>query len=341
MRALVLESPGDPPSLAVRERDAPAVGSGDVLVRVAAAGLCGHDVSVMRGTLRRGVRPGVILGHEISGTVVDTGGEVRSVRVGDAVVSTLTTFCGDCERCLSGDDYRCLYARGIGHGVDGGFAELVALPEGSVIPVSNGIDLEWACLLSCPMGVAVRAARDVAGVRAGETVVVTGAGGGLGVHAALATAALGARVLALTTSVGKIAPLEGLGLEVVHSDELPFSELVLALTEDRGADVVLDAVGSAVFEQSLRSLSQGGRLVLMGEVAGSKVEVSPAEIMFRNATIAGATGASRRHAADALDMLKSGDVACVASRRFPFEEAHEAYRLMRNGESFGRLLLIP
>ena len=128
---------------------------------------------------------------------------------------------------------------------------------------------------------------------------------------------------------------------MVHSDELPFSELVLALTEDRGADVVLDAVGSAVFEQSLRSLSQGGRLVLIGEVAGSKVEVSPAEIMFRNATIAGATGASRRHAADALAMLRSGAMDCVVSRRFPFEEAREAYRLMRNGESFGRPLLIP
>ena len=191
------------------------------------------------------------------------------------------------------------------------------------------------------MGVAVRSARDVAQVQAGETVLVTGAGGGLGVHAALASAALGARVLALTTSVGKISPLEALGLEVVHAGELPFSELVLALTEDRGADVVLDAVGSAAFEQALRSLSQGGRLVLMGEVAGSKVEISPAEIMFRNATITGATGASKRHAADALDMLKSGAIDWVASRRFPFEEAHEAYRLMRNGESFGRLLLIP
>ena len=80
---------------------------------------------------------------------------------------------------------------------------------------------------------------------------------------------------------------------MVHAGELPFSELVLALTEDRGADVVLDAVGSAAFEQALRSLSQGGRLVLMGEVAGSKVEISPAEIMFRNATITGATGASK------------------------------------------------
>ena len=341
MRALVLESPGDPPVLAVRERDDPAIGPGDVLVRVAAAGLCGHDVAVMRGTLRRGVKPGVILGHEISGTVVETGGEVTAVRAGDAVVSTLTTFCGACERCLSGDDYRCLHARGIGHGVDGGFAELVALPAGSVIAVPDGIDLEQACLMSCPMGVAVRAARDVARVQAGETVLVTGSGGGLGVHAALAATALGGRVMALTSTASKIAALEGLGLEVVHSDELPFSELVFALTVDRGADVVLDAVGSAVFKQALRSLSQEGRLVLMGEVAGSGVEINPAEIMFRDATITGSTGASKHHAVDALELLMSGALSFVVSRRFPLEEAQEAYRLMRNGESFGRLLLVP
>ena len=341
MRALVLESPGDPPSLAVRERDTPAIRPGDVLVRVAAAGICGHDAAVMRGTLRRGVKSGVILGHEISGTVVETGDEVTSVRAGDAVVSTLTAFCGACERCLSGDDYRCLRAHGIGHGIDGGFAELVALPAASIIPVPDGIDLEQACLLSCPVGVAVRAARDVARVRAGETVVVTGAGGGLGVHAALVSASLGARVLALTSTASKVAALESLGLEVVHSDELPFSEIVLALTEDRGAEVVLDAVGSATFDEALRSLSQGGRLVLMGEVSGSRVEINPAEIMFRDATITGLTGASKRHAVDALEMLRSGALACVPSRRFPLEEAQEAYRLMRNGESFGRLLLLP
>ena len=341
MRALVLESPGDPPVLAVRERDDPVVGPGDVLVRVAAAGLCGHDVAVMSRTLRRGVKPGVILGHEISGTVVETDDEVTSVRMGDSVVSTLTAFCGSCERCLSGDDYRCLQARGIGHGVDGGFAELVALPADSVIPVPEDIEPEQACLLSCPMGVAVRAARDIAQIRAGETVLVTGAGGGLGAHAALASVAMGARVLALTTSSDKVAALEDLGLEAVHCDDLPFSEVVFALTEDYGADVVLDTVGSATFKQSLRSLSQGGRLVLMGEVTGSKAEMSPAEIMFRNATVTGVTGASRRHAIHALEMLRSAALACVASRRFPLEEAQEAYRLMRNGESFGRLLLKP
>ncbi len=341
MRALVLESPGDPPSLAVRERDAPAVGPGDVLVRVAAAGLCGHDAAIMRGVLRRGVRPGVVLGHEVSGRVVEVGGEAASIRVGDAVVSTLTVFCGSCDRCLSGNDYGCPYGRGVGHGIDGGFAELVALAESSVVRVPDDFDLYHACLLSCPIGVSIRAARDVARVRSGETVVVTGAGGGLGAHAALAAAAAGARVLPVTTSDHKAALLERLGMEPILAGEIPFSEMVMALTEDLGADAALDTVGSATFGQSLRSLAQGGRMTLMGEVLGERAKISPAEIMFRQAAIFGSTGASKRHTADALEMARSGSLPPVVARRFALEEAGEAYALMRAGKLFGRALLIP
>ncbi|MDA1349525.1 MAG: alcohol dehydrogenase catalytic domain-containing protein [Chloroflexi bacterium] len=342
MRALVLETPGETPSMAVRERAVPLIGPNDVLVKVEAAGLCGHDVAVMRGLLRRGVRPDAVLGHEVSGRVAEVGDAVTSLRVGDAVVSALTTFCGNCDRCISGNDYRCPNGHGVGHGIDGGFAEFVALPATSAVPVPDGLDLETACLLSCPTGVALRAARDVARVQPGETVLVTGAGGGLGVHSALVAAALGARVLAVTASPEKVARIEDLGIEeVLLVDDLPFSELALALTEDRGVDIVLDSVGSAVFEQAIRSISDGGRIVLMGEVTGSKAEVSPAEIMFRDATVTGSTGASIGHVTDAAAMVAAGKMSPVVSERFPLEEAAEAYRLMRERKIFGRVLLVP
>ena len=124
MKALVLEAPGDEPSLALRDVAVPTAGPHDVLVEVAACGLCHHDVAVMRGLLRRGVKQGIILGHEISGRVVEIGDSVSSVEVGDGVVSTLTTFCGECQRCLHGMEYRCLHGRGVGHSIDGGFAQV-------------------------------------------------------------------------------------------------------------------------------------------------------------------------------------------------------------------------
>ena len=342
MKALVLDSPGDEPSLAVGEVPLPTLGPQDALVEVAACGLCHHDVVVMQGKLRRGVKPKIVLGHEISGRVLEVGDSVSSVAVGDAVTSTLTTFCGQCERCLAGREFRCLHARGIGHAIDGGFAQFVGLPESSLVAVPEDILLEEASVLACPMGVALQAARDVAQVQAGETVLVTGAGGGLGVHAVQTASTLGARVLAVTMSPDKVESLEGLEAgEVILADELDFSEIALALTEDRGVDVVLDTVGSAVFDSCLKSLAQFGRIALMGEIEGGRAQVNPAEILFRGATIVGSSGAGPRHIAEVAEMVTSGRLRPVVSQRFPLEEAATAYRLMRARKTFGRVLLVP
>ena len=342
MKALVLETPGEEPSLAVREVPTPTAGPHEVVVDVRACGLCHHDVAIMQGTLRRGVKPGVILGHEISGRVAETGNAVTSAKVGDNVTSTLTTFCGECHRCLAGREYRCIHAQGIGHAMDGGFAEFVKLPETSLIPVPDVVDLEEASVFACPMGVALQAVRDVGEVQAGETVLVTGAGGGLGIHAAQIASALGARVLAVTTSAHKVEPMERLAAgEVVLADELDFSEFALALTEDQGVDVVVNTTGSAVFRSSLDSLAQFGRMVLVGEITGDIVNVNPAELLFRDATILGSTGAGPKHIRTVCEMVGSGLIAPVISQRFALEEAASAYRLMREGKTLGRVVLVP
>ena len=342
MKALVLETPGEEPSLAVREVATPKAGPHEVVVEVSACGLCHHDVAIMQGTLRRGVKPGVILGHEISGRVAETGNAVTSAKVGDKVTSTLTTFCGECHRCLAGREYRCIHAQGIGHAIDGGFAKFVKLPETSLIPVPDVVDLEEASVFACPMGVALQAVRDVGEVQAGETVLVTGAGGGLGIHAAQIASALGARVLAVTTSAHKVEPMERLAAgEVVLADELDFSEFALALTEDQGVDVVVNTVGSAVFRSSLDSLAQFGRMVVVGEITGDIVNVNLAELLFRDATILGSTGAGPKHIRAVYEMVGSGLIRPVISQRFALEEAAAAYRLMREGKTFGRVVLVP
>ena len=107
-RALTLTDPGEEPSLALIEVDRPALGPHEVLVEVAACGFCYHDVAVMRGMLRRGVKPDIVLGHEISGHVTELGSAVTTVAAGDLITATLTTFCGECSRCRQGSEYRCL-----------------------------------------------------------------------------------------------------------------------------------------------------------------------------------------------------------------------------------------
>lgn len=342
MKALVLETPGEPPSLAVKEVHTPIPGLHEVLVRVAACGLCHHDIAVMQGLLRRNVKPHMILGHEISGRVVKLGPQVTSINVGDRVISSLTTFCGQCKHCLSGREYRCFRSQGIGHAIDGGFAEFVKLPEATLVAVPQGISLYEASIFACPIGVALQAIRDVALVRAEERVLVAGAGGGLGVHSVQIASALGARVFAVTSSPDKVEFLERISsAEVILADKLDFSEIVLAMTEEIGVDLVVNTVGASLFRSSIDSLSTFGRLMLLGEITGESASINPAELLFRDISILASTGSSQRHIKDVANMVGSGSIKPVVPLTFGFEEATTAYQLMRARKTFGRVLLVP
>ena len=342
MRALVLEEDTPEPRVSVRDIQVGDPIGHEVLIEIAACGLCYHDIAVMQGTLRRGVKKNVVLGHEIAGQVAKVGELVTSVKPGDRVVTTLTTFCGICINCVKGREYRCLTGQGIGHAVDGGFAQLVKLPEYSLISLPEGFDLIDASILACPMGVALQAVRDVANVTKGETVLVTGAGGGLGVHVAQIASALGARVLAVTTSPEKLEVLDNLdSIEVILADELDFSEIAMALTEDRGVDVVVNNVGSVVFRSGLNSMAQFGRMVITGEITGERISLNLAEVLFRDATIIGSTGAGKRHIVDVIDMVHNGLIKPIVSKKFSLDEASIAYRQMRDKGTFGRVVLVP
>ena len=342
MRALYVKQAGDPPVLEIRDVPIPEAGPRQVLVHVTACGFCHHDRSVMAGLLRRGVAPAVILGHEISGVVETAGSDVTGLKTGDRVVSILTEACGRCDRCDNGREHRCREGQGIGHGRDGGFAEYVALSEYSLVKLPEGLDPVGAALLACPMGVALQAVRETAQVAPGETVVVTGAGGGLGVHAVQAVAALGARVLAVSSSPEKENALRELGAaEVLEINGLDFAELVMAMTGDEGADVVIDTVGSALFPSTLRSLAQYGRLVLLGEVLGQHISLNSAEIIFRDARLIGASGVSRATVEQAVLMALEGRLRTVVDLEMPLEQATDAYRLVSERRPTGRIVLLP
>ena len=342
MKALFIEMPGPSPQIGIREVETPEARSGEVVVEVSAAGLCGHDIAVMTGLLRRGVDYGVIPGHEVSGRVAQVGADVSGLSTGDAVVASLTVFCGECDRCAAGMDYRCRVGRGVGHGVNGGFAEYMRIPARCVTRAPDGMDLTQAALLACPIGVCARAVRSAAGVAGGETVLVTGAGGGLGIHAVQVARALGAQVFAATSSADKLDELERFAPGgVILGGELDFSELALAFTEDQGVDVVIDTVGSAVFRSSVRSLAQYGRIVVLGEVAGGRASLSLTDLMFRDASVRGSTGASLSDIAAAAEMAASGEARPVVHAAMALEDAVEAVRMVTNREVTGRIALVP
>ena len=346
MRALMLDSPGTPPHLSVGELPAPRPGAEEALVRVAACGFCHHDRLVMAGTLRRGVRSGVVLGHEIAGVVEELGDGVTRVRPGDRVVSLLTNACGECDRCRAGREHRCRNGEGIGHGRNGGFAEFVAVSQHSLVALPDGLDLTAASLLACPAGVALQALSAVE-VSAGETVVVTGAGGGLGIHALQLAASLGARTMAVTSTSGKAGALAHYGAdEVIETggpdSGLDFSEVVTALTGDEGADVVIDTVGTPTIRSSVRCLAQYGRLALLGEVGGEgSLRGLIPEIVFRDARLTGVSGVSRATLEQAIALAAEGRLTPVVQQVMPLEEAGRAYELLSRRAVLGRVALVP
>ena len=340
----MLESPGTPPRLSVVDLPVPRPVQGEALVRVAACGFCHHDLSVMDGTLRRGVAPGVVLGHEISGVVEEVGQDVSRVQPGDRVVSLLTNACGTCDRCYSGREHRCRNGEGIGHGRNGGFAEYVALSQHSLVRLPAFLDLTSASLLACPAGVALQALSAV-DVSAGDTVVITGAGGGLGVHAVQLAAALGARPIAVTSSSGKASVLYHNGADdVIESggpdSGLEFWQVVLALTADEGADVVIDTVGTPTLRSSVRSLSQYGRLALLGEVGGEgNLRGFIPEIVFRDARLTGVSGVSRETLEHTIALATEGKLRPVLQRVMQLEEAEQAFDLVASRSVLGRIAL--
>ena len=343
MKALVLEEAGETPRLVIEERELPTLGPQDVLVKVHACGVCYHDVLVMQGVLRRGVKERVVLGHEISGTVAQIGEEVVGFQESDLVASIFTEPCGYCDQCLRGMEQRCVRGRGIGHRIDGGFAEYVKLHQNALVGLSPGTDLDTACIYGCPIGVAYNAIKDVAQLKAGERALVTGSGGGLGVHSIQIARALGATVFAVTTSPEKIDRLQELGADEVFlaEEELDFSELVMALTEDEGVNVAVENVAGVTFHSSLRSLSQFGRMVIVGAIGPGTIELSPAELIFRDAHVMGTGGATRQQLRDVAALVEQGQIRPVVSQTYSLEQAVEAYRAMLERQTFGRVALKP
>ena len=342
MKSLILKEPGQSPDIRVFDIPEPILTSDGVIVKVAAVGLCHHDISVMDGTLRRGTKADVILGHEISGTVVDIGNDVSSVGMGDRVVTTLTSSCGVCAICRSGNDYLCKYGFGYGHGINGGFAEYIAVGEQNLINIGN-IDLVQGALLSCPIAVSIKALLSKASLQSNECCAVFGSGGGLGIHAAQLAQSIGSAVIAFTSSSGKLEQIAKYGVEQLFllEEGIDPTDLIMALTEDQGVDVTFNPVGSEFLKTSIASLNYDGRALLVGEVSQRKDFFNVSDLMFRNAKLIGSTGANKSHIYCAVDMVIKGMVTPVIEETFSFNDIKEAFNKMKHRETVGRAVLIP
>jgi acryloyl-coenzyme A reductase len=286
-----------------------------------------------------------VLGHEISGTVVEAGAEARRFKAGDRVATAQRYYiCGACRFCRSGRETLCAERRFLGdYGLVGGYGEYVAVGEDNVAAVPEGVALADASIASCAIGTCLNGVRDVGRVQMGESVLVTGAGGGLGLHAVQVARCAGAVVIAQTTSADKAALIREIGAHhvVVHARGEDFSAEVKRLTGGRGVDVLLDIVGTPLFEPMRRSLGVAGRWILIGQLSGQFVPFNPAQLFLKNQSMLSVTSTSRNQLEDVLALMGRGEVKAMITKSLPLEEAAEAHRLVEAGRAAGRLVLKP
>jgi acryloyl-coenzyme A reductase len=345
MRAVIAERTGPPDVLRVAEVAAREPGPREIRIAVAACGVCFHDVVVRNGTFRRGVEMPVILGHEVAGTIEKLGAEVKDFSRGDLVATTIHSHvCGHCRDCRGGHETSCPERVFLGDaGLNGGYAELVCVDADAALKVPAGVAPEQASIVACTIGTELNAVRDVGRVRLGERVLVTGAGGGLGLHGVQLSRLAGAFTIAVTTTTAKAARIREAGADEVIVAERgeDFSDHVRRLTDGRGVDAAIDNVGSLVFDAVRRSMADGGRIVLVGQLTGEFMTINPAQLFLRNISILSAKGVSRSQFSDALDLAARGRIKPVLDRVLPLQGAAEAHRLVEAGLSTGRLVLSP
>jgi D-arabinose 1-dehydrogenase-like Zn-dependent alcohol dehydrogenase len=339
MKAVIVRDFGGPEVLELAEVDRPEPGADDVLVRVHAAGICYHDV-LSRGGRIPGGEPGRILGHEIAGEIVAVGANVAAARVGEGVVLYHRLFCGACRYCLAGRHDLCRTSRVLGEQGGGGYAEFACVPARNAIPIPAGLDMTAAALAVCPVGTSVRAALGVAALEPGQVVLITGAGGGLGLHQIQVAKSVQARVIAVTSSRDKAETVRKAGAdEVIVSPDLTFSAEVWRLTAKQGVDAVLENVVTGTFAESLRSCAQQATVVVLGNIGARPVELEPGLVIMRRIRVAGSGNATFKDVRMALHLLATGAVKAFIGRVLPFPQAAEGHALMERRAVTGRVVL--
>ena len=324
MKAVLPTEPGGPEVLEYVDAADPEVGDQEVLLDVAATAVNRADLLQRQGFYPPPPGASDILGLECSGTVAAVGEGVADVEIGQEVCALLA---------------------------GGGYATRVAVPAGQVMPKPEGTDLVTAAALPEVAATVWSNVMMVAGLRAGETLLVHGGAGGIGTFAIQLAHALGARVLATAGTPEKVAMCLDLGADVaVDYHRQDFVDVVAEVTDGHGADVILDNMGASYLARNVAALATEGRLVVIGLQGGTKAELDLNALMRKRAAVAGTTLRARPVAEKSTicaavvehvwPLVADGTIRPVVGRRFALAEAAEAHRWMESGESTGKILLV-
>jgi NADPH:quinone reductase-like Zn-dependent oxidoreductase len=342
MYAAFFSRHGGPEVMETGEAPEPVVAVGTVVVSVRAVALNHLDLWVRRGIPGLSLDLPHIGGSDVAGVIDEVGAGVEGWEVGDRVALNPSLWCGQCEWCERGEHPLCVDFKILGEHVAGGTAERVRVAARNLYRIPDGLEFRVAAAAPLAYQTAWRALKTRGGLTQGDSVLVTGASGGVSTAAIQISKLLGARVLAVTSGSENARRVQELGADVVFDRlETDFAEGVKAHTEGRGVDLVLDSVGEATWSQCLRSLSRLGRMVTYGATTGPRGAIEIRHMFWKQISVSGSTMATRAEFEAVMEHVAAGDLAPVVGHVLPLAAIRDAHEALEAGRVFGKLVLEP
>ena len=340
MKAVVIREHGGIDKLRLEDVPKPKAGAGEVLIRVRACALNHLDLWTRKGMPGRKVALPRILGTDIAGVVEEVGEGVERVKVGDEVVVFPGISCGSCEYCISGKENYCPSFKLIGQQVDGGYAEYVKVPEENVFPKPEGKSFEETAALPVTFLTAWHMLVTRAKVKPSDVVLVWAGGSGVG-NASIQIAKLfNATVIATAGTDEKVDRLLKMGVDhAINHRKGDVLEEVMNFTGGKGVDVVVEHVGAATWEASMKSLKKGGTLVTCGATTGKDVGFDIRHLYSRQLSVLGTLLGTKGEFSEVLKLFSRGLLNPAIHKVYEFERVAEAQKEMEESKHFGKIVL--
>ena len=340
MKAVRIHQFGGPEVLTHEEIPDPQLRQDQVLLRVRACALNHLDLWVRKGL--PGVKLPHILGSDIAGEVVATGDYVTGFTPGQRVLVSPMHYCGHCAKCMAGLQNHCRGFTVLGNAVDGGNCELIAVPAANVIPIPDSLDFNQAASVPLVFLTAWHMLIGRAAVRSGQTVLILGASSGVGIAAIQIARMFHCRVITTAGDEAKLEKARALGADhgILHYKQ-KISEEVRRITNKEGVDIVIEHVGAATWDESVKSLKAGGTLVTCGATTGPAVGIDLRHLFARQLTVLGSYMGTMGELHEVLGHVFAGRLKPVVDRVFPLSQIQAAHEYLEKSQMFGKIVFNP
>jgi NADPH:quinone reductase-like Zn-dependent oxidoreductase len=341
MKCVFFRNHGGIEVLEYGDRPEPSPGQGQVTVRLHSAALNHLDLWVREGWPGLKLPLPHIPGADGAGEIASLGEGVLDWQVGERVVVNANLGCGKCPFCLSGHDNRCVDWHLLGETIQGTYAEFVSVPSRNLFKLPDNFDYTSAAAAGLVYHTAWHSLITRGQLRAGETVLIVGASGGVNTACIVIAKFSGARVIVVGSSKEKLALAESLGADVLidRSQKEDWSKSVYQITGHKGVDLVVDNVGTTL-PLSMKAATKGARILTVGTTGGARFEIDNRYIFSKHLSIIGSTMGTIQDFHDVMSLICNGKIKVALDSTFPLSEVRRAQERLQNGEQSGKIALV-